>query len=449
MGIEMLGGLEIYTILNKLGPRGTAIVGCVSHKFQDWASDDSLWSQFCAQELLLYSPEDHLGSATPSFKAAYQAWRKSFDTYSWSLVIRVRRCWERIKSWLAVNFPEALTTLRKGATEDVINNLETSLNVKLPCPTRVLYRFCDGQNLIKYSESFSTSLLGLIGGYSFCDYRVNVCLLPLAEVIRITNLFRRHLIEFVGVPFGTEFLIVAGSSTRRVKFFLLNCRNGELFVGGRNLIEYGKMRPCLPDDFIHYVHNVKDCQQEDGLLLWLEEHGRRLENGLLNLSEEENSRYISLLPEESSLCYTAVTNGVQVCASAVFIPELSTELRETALESTYYCFAFSIRLSLKLGGCIVNGMRFDSCQLCLVQWIIQESNNIVKRITEETTEWENPLLHPGDEDYVFDGHIFMLTPKGSIKGSLTFVPGRLTHPEGAEFEVELPEFFLEYPDYIF
>lgn len=68
MGIEMLGGLEIHTILNKLGPKETIIVGCVSHNFRDWASDDSLWSQFCAKELLLYSPEDPMGSATPSFK---------------------------------------------------------------------------------------------------------------------------------------------------------------------------------------------------------------------------------------------------------------------------------------------------------------------------------------------------------------------------------------------
>lgn len=68
MGIEILGGLEIHHILTKLGPRETTIVGCVSHQFQDWASDDSLWSQFCAQELNLYSPEDPLGNPTASFK---------------------------------------------------------------------------------------------------------------------------------------------------------------------------------------------------------------------------------------------------------------------------------------------------------------------------------------------------------------------------------------------
>lgn len=68
MGIEILGGLEIHQILTKLGPKETAIVGCVSRHFRDRASDDYLWSQFCAQELHLYSPEDPLGNLIPSFK---------------------------------------------------------------------------------------------------------------------------------------------------------------------------------------------------------------------------------------------------------------------------------------------------------------------------------------------------------------------------------------------
>lgn len=73
---------------------------------------------------------------------------------------------------------------------------------------------------------------------------------------------------------------------------------------------------------------------------------------------------------------------IQVRASALFIPELSM----TALDFNCYWFAFSIRMSLNLGGCIVNGMRFDSCQLCMARWTIQENNGIVTKITEETVE---------------------------------------------------------------
>ncbi|KAL8116988.1 F-box protein SKIP16-like [Apium graveolens] len=443
MGIEILGGLEIHEILAKLGPKEAAIVGSVSHHFQNQASDDSLWSQFCAQELHLYSPEDPLGNPIPSFKEAYRAWRESFRMYPWSLVLRVKRCWDKIKSWLVVNFPEAMTTLRKGVTEDVINNWESSFKVKLPLPTRLIYRFCDGQDIVEHSESFSASLLGLIGGYPFTNYLINVFLLPLDEVISVTDGVRRHLVEHADVPFGSEYLVVATSSTEAKKFIILNCSNGKLFVGTRTFLENGQVCPCVPDDLIH-SHNVRDCQKQDSLLLWLEEHGRRLESGLVNVSEEKNARYISLLPEESSLFYAAVTNGVKVRAAALFIPEMSM----TVLESNHYSFFFSLRMSLKPGGCIVNGMQFDSCQLCMCHWTIQ-GNDMVTEINEETVQGENPLLRSGGKEHVFHGQLPILTPQGSIKGSLTFVPGRLSDPKGPEFEVEVPETFLKFPDYKF
>lgn len=68
MGLDSLGGLAIHIVLSKLGPKETAIVACVSQRFRVWASDDSLWSQFCAEELNLSSPEDPLGNPTPSFQ---------------------------------------------------------------------------------------------------------------------------------------------------------------------------------------------------------------------------------------------------------------------------------------------------------------------------------------------------------------------------------------------
>lgn len=156
--------------------------------------------------------------------------------YPWSLVLRVKICWERIRSWVVINFPEAVTTLRKGVNEDKLNHLENCLKVKLPLPTRLLYRFCDGQDVVhNYSQNFSESLLGIIGGYSISGYLVNVYLLPLNEVICMKNVVKSHLIQHVRSCIGTEYLVVAASSTETMKFFFLNCRNGQLYVGARNL----------------------------------------------------------------------------------------------------------------------------------------------------------------------------------------------------------------------
>lgn len=233
--------------------------------------------------------------------------------YPWSLVKRVKRCWEKLRNWLIVNFPEAESTLNKGASEADIQELENILRVKLPLPMRILYRFHDGQDLEdkSFPSSLNGSSLGLIGGYAFYDHMVIVSLLPLREIVLETKEIIRKL-GFSGTP---EYIVVAASSTYREKFFFLNCTSGQLYVGTGNLLSDGEMLPCVPNELVNSVHDYNGDQQQDALLLWLEEHSRRLENGIIKLREEENMRGISQFPEESPLCSTAITSGVKVGSS--------------------------------------------------------------------------------------------------------------------------------------
>lgn len=243
-------------------------------------------------------------------QAAYQAWREAFVMYPWPLVKRVKRCWDTIKTWLINNFPEAEATLCKGASEAEIQELENALKVKLPLPTRILYRFHNGQDIAKEDLATSTfgSCFGLIGGYTFYSHFVNVYLLPISQVIRETQKITRRL----GFFRRSKYVLVAASSTYSEKLFFLNCTNGQLYVGTRNLLTDGEMIPCVPHDLISLGHELNSEQQQDAMLLWLEEHGRRLRRGFIKLSEEGNIRSINLFPEEPPLCSTAVTNGVQV-----------------------------------------------------------------------------------------------------------------------------------------
>lgn len=239
--------------------------------------------------------------------------------YPWPLVKRVKRCWDRLKNWLSTNFPEAEATLRKGASEAEIQGLEKILKVKLPLPTRILYRFYDGQDItgIDLPTTEHGSPLGLIGGYSFYDHVVNVYLLPLREVILETQEIIRHL----GFFRTSKHIVVAVSSTYIGKFFFLNCTNGQLYVGTRNLAADGDLIPCVPHALISSVHDVSSDQLQDGMLLWLEEHGRRLQNGIIKLRDEGNIKSICQFPEKSPLCSIAVTNGVRVsdCIGFSFI----------------------------------------------------------------------------------------------------------------------------------
>ncbi|KAL2463444.1 F-box protein SKIP16 [Forsythia ovata] len=343
--------------------------------------------------------------------AAYQAWREAFVMYPWSLVTRAKRCWSKLKSWLAVNFPEVLPTLREGASEAEIREFENSLKVKLPLPTRLLYRFCDGQELLneEFSGSFPSTLLGIMGGYSLYDHLVNVFLLPLSQVIVDTKGIKHQL----GFSSRSEYIVVAASATY--------------------------------DTSISSVHESKGIQQQDAMLLWLEEHGRRLHDGTIKVRREGKIRSINLFPEQSPLCSSAITNGVKVRASAVFVPELSN-LQD---ESEKFLFAYSIRLSLSPGGCVINAMTFSSCQLYWRHWCIRANDAIISNVNGEAVIGKFPLLNPGEDEFVYESCTPLPSSQGSVEGSFTFVPGRLADPKGSPFEVEVARFPLQLPDYIF
>ncbi|XP_038898580.1 F-box protein SKIP16 isoform X1 [Benincasa hispida] len=441
MELEGVDDLALHLIFAKLSPKDSAVAACVSRQFRSSASEDSLWEKFCNQDLNLTDPIDHLGNLIPSFKETYKVWRRAFGMYPWPLVKRVKGCWDRLKNWLSTNFPEALVTLRDGASEADIQELENTLKVKLPLPTRILYRFHNGQELKGgYVDSIRGFPLGLIGGYTFYGQTVNVYLLPLKQVVSET----KSIIRDLGFSRRSKFIVVASSSTLTEKVFFLNCASGQLFVGTANLREDGEMIPCVPGALINSVHECNAEQQQDAMLLWLEEHVRRLENGIIKLRETKNIRSISLFPEESPLCSAAITNGVRVRASAVFIPEL-TDLLDSGGN---YQFAYSIRMSLQDEGCIINGITFNSCQLHLRHWIVLANDYLVSRVDGEAVIGEYPLLHPGEE-FVYESCSSLYSSMGSLEGSFTFVPGSLTYPKGSPFEVQVARFPLQVPTYIF
>ncbi|XP_010485720.1 PREDICTED: F-box protein SKIP16-like [Camelina sativa] len=435
MGLEDAGDLVLHIVLSKIGPESTGRVACVSKSLRVSASEESLWSIFCSRDLNISTPLDPHGDPVPSFKTAYQLWRESFRMYPWNLVKRVTLCWDNLKLWLSLNFPEAKATLRKCATEDELEEFETLLKVKLPLPTRLLYRFVDGQELS--SSNGLDGSLGLIGGYSAYTHEVNVYLLPLKEIIRETKETMRHL----GFSNTSNLIVVAASVVASLKIFFLDCTNGKLYTGTSNR----QLLPCVPDSLVRSVHDINGDQAQDALLLWLEEHGRRLQAGTIKICVQDNVKSISLFPELPPLCSVSITNGVQVRASSVFIPEISNLLDQPPA----YWYAYSIRMSLVPEGCILNGTHHSSCQLYWRHWVIRADNEVIDKVNGEAVIGKYPLLQAGGEEFVYESCSSFSTTAGSIEGSFTFVPGSLRDPKGSQFEVKVAEFPLELPDYIF
>ncbi|XP_062198149.1 F-box protein SKIP16-like isoform X2 [Phragmites australis] len=304
-GLESLEGLVLDTVISKAGARPAAALACASTRLRAAVADDSLWRRFCAEDLgldALLDPEDR---PLPSFQVAYKVWLESFGMYPLLLVKRVKQFWSSLKIFLSGNFPEALKTLCKGVSEAQLNSAEDDLGFKLPLPTRLLYRFCNAQ--LPFSEDHGAneriSTHGIIGGYAFYNHWVNVHLSPLDQIVEET----RELYHGFNEVFNGRKLIVVATSWFRPKTFLLNCSNGQLYVGTNNLPK-GEMIPCVPKSLIRPTDN--DMPQ-DGLLLWLEEHLRRLQNGMIKIRMLMTSRYISLYPEAPPSCTSAMTNGVK------------------------------------------------------------------------------------------------------------------------------------------
>ncbi|KAJ4968282.1 hypothetical protein NE237_014983 [Protea cynaroides] len=444
MGWEDLEDLALHLIISKLGAKNASILACVNKRLRVSVSEESLWLKFCSDDFDLSVPEDPHGNPLPSFKITYQIWREGFIMYPWPLVRRVKRCWDTLKNWMAANFQEAGATLRKGASEAEIKEMEDNLQVKLPLPTKVLYRFCDGQEIASAFSSGSAHgvPLGIIGGYSFYDHIVNVYLLPLSQVIAET----KELVHQLGFSNRSKYIVVAASSTYSEKWFLLNCSDGQLYVGTENLSICGEMIPCVPSTLINSVHNLHGSQQQDAMLLWLEEHCRRLHSGIIGLCEEGGVRSINLFPEIPPLCSTTITNGVQIRASSVFVPECS-DLQEKE-EPLKYWFSYSIRMRLLPEGCIINGTSFSSCQLYWRHWIIRAIDT-VQKVNGEAVIGKYPLLYPDGKEFVYESCTPLISSSGSIEGAFTFVPGRLTDTKAIPFNVKVARFPLQLPDYVF
>ncbi|VAI02672.1 unnamed protein product [Triticum turgidum subsp. durum] len=293
--------------------------------------------------------------------------------YPLPLVKRVKLFWSSLKGWISENFPEALRTLSKGASEAQIRSAEDDLGFKLPMPTKLLYRFCNGQLPFSrnHFEDVRMAPLGIIGGYVFYDHSVNVHLSSLEQMVEETKEFNLDL-EEQGLPIGPNLALVA-SSWYHPKTFILNCSSGDLYVGTANL-SAGEMMPCVPKSLIKPTDS--DMPQ-DGLLLWLEEHLRRLQNGMIKIRPLKTSRYICLYPEASPLCSSAVTNGVKVRASAVFAPE-----HPYGGHPGTYLYSYSIRLSVP-EACMLGGVYFSSCQLHSRHWIIRCKDTVVSDVNGE------------------------------------------------------------------
>ena len=222
----------------------------------------------------------------------------------------------------------------------------------------------------------------------------------------------------------------------------------------------------------HRCHDRKD-----DLLLWLEEHVRRLERGLIWVEKVAVHNYflecITLYPqfphfstpvitEGVQPVSRAVTRGVEVIASAVYVPQ-----------SRRFGFIYSVRIRL-LTPSITESMQdgndsygyesaaqrgFETCQLLSRHWRISDDvAGTTHAVDGEGVIGMYPLLREGgyteggvQHDCVFQYQSCTggAMTHGSFAGHLLFVPGSLDSPTGPPFSVEVKPFGLKPPQFLY
>ncbi|KAL6875651.1 hypothetical protein ACP4OV_013164 [Aristida adscensionis] len=405
--LESLPSHVFATILQRAGARGAAALASASATLRAAASAEAHWRRFCAEDIGIDAPVDPDGRLLPFFKEAYKSWSQSFRMYPLPLVKRVKSFWNSLKSWLSEYYPDALETLAEGLPDFDIRSAELKLGCLLPLPTKLLYRFCNGQIWNEHLAS-----CGIMGGYEFNFGMVNVHLLSLNDAVKTAKMLSR---EHHGVLNIYRYIVVAKSSSQE-KMFVLDCLSGQLYVGTENLKSLGETMPCVPYSLISLHMDAQNHMPQDGLLLWLEEHLRRLQGGLINLRcynhlNLSNSRHISLFPEMPPSCSSVLR---MVCASAVFVMEKST----TGEDPCKYVYNYCIHLSIP-EACIVEGVHYSSCQISSYDLMITSGDDVVHDGQEYQGRFVN--LEKGGHMVKYGRYKLPSMEPASVEGTITLV----------------------------
>ena len=209
----------------------------------------------------------------------------------------------------------------------------------------------------------------------------------------------------------------------------------------------------------------------DAFLIWLEEYAHRLTTGRIGVgpmgSTPHDHQSILLYPripttgsmstsnnaEEIQAVSRAVTRGVEVIASAVYLPQAMT---------SHFGFIYNFRIRLLTpnddGYQSPAERGFETCQLMSRHWkIFNSETEHTDHVDGEGVIGMYPILREGgyhDDGVSFDG-TFSYTSctgpmQGNFSGHLQFVPGTINEPTGSPFPVEVKPFALDmHPSFLY
>ena len=126
-----------------------------------------------------------------------------------------------------------------------------------------------------------------------------------------------------------------------------------------------------------------------------------------------------------STTVTAITNGIKVSVSTIYMPEYSSP------QQLHYVFAYNVR---------IKNNSTDSIQLLRRQWYIHDSLRNIREVEGEGVIGQQPTIEPGETHKYVSG-CNLKYELGKMSGH--YIMERLV--DGKLIEVKIPEFTMVVP----
>ena len=384
-----------------------------------------------------------------AFAEAHREYGVHGDLYA-----RISRCWGRLEAFLqrerraGSQGAEAIwKSLRPGLGHAEIGYAKELLGLELPPALCMMLRWHDGQKLQTRTllspnlDEEVTGLLtsGCLGGYSVYGHDVSLHLLSLSQMVLLTEMMRKRQ----RLP---EYYVVFAVSWGMAKILLLDCRNSSASVSFVTH-DSGSLIPAV---------DRCDVPGEFGLAQWFEQYTCALASGELGMevsgrrpmepdgAAPSRPLGISLFPRTGVTTSRAVTRGVEVCASALVVPEL---LREDQGGHRAWTIAYSIRFRLlPEADQVVEGepRAMKRCQLRTRHWVMRDRHlEVTQRVSGEAVVGDYPILQAGGESFVYQSCTLDKDLGNYMEGTFNFVEGTIAQPEGPGFDVVCARFRLD------
>jgi ApaG protein len=121
---------------------------------------------------------------------------------------------------------------------------------------------------------------------------------------------------------------------------------------------------------------------------------------------------------------TAVTNGIRVSVTSVYVPE------QSAPKAHRYVFAYTVKIANE---------GTATAQLRSRHWVITDNDGKVEEVRGPGVVGQQPLLRPGEE-FEYTSGCVLQTARGEMRGTY-----QMQRPDGSGFDATIAPFALALP----